>query len=336
MATPALLRPSPSLVDLLAQFPRRRVLVVGDLVADHYIYGQTERVSREAPVLIVRYESAEVKLGGAANAAANARSLGGQVTVVGAVGTDDMGAALKRLFRSEKIRVQAVSSAQVETETKTRILAGGVSTTRQQMLRLDRGGSTPLPRQVRTALVRNIREAAASADAVLVSDYGAGVIGEEVREVLRGLARDGLPVCVDSRYSLRDFHGFTVCKPNEPELESLIGAPLRTDAELIAAGRTLVKSLGCGALIVTRGRRGMAVFDAKGDVELIPVHGQAEAVDVTGAGDTVIATLTLALAAGAGFTDAARLANVAGSLVVQKQGTATIQADELERELPRK
>lgn len=336
MSNPAPIRRSPSLVDLLAHFPQRRVLVVGDLVADHYIYGQTERVSREAPVLIVRYESSDVKLGGGANAAANARSLGGQVTVVGALGTDEMGGALKRLFREDGIRLQAVTSAQVETETKTRILAGGVSTTRQQMLRLDRGGRAELPAKVRAALVRNIRLAAQSADAVLVSDYGAGVVGEEVRQALRELAREGLPVCVDSRYSLRNFHGFTVCKPNEPELESLIGSPLRTEAELLAAGKTLVKALDCGALLVTRGRRGMAVFTQEGTVDLIPVHGQADAVDVTGAGDTVIATLTLGLAAGASFGEAARLANVAGSLVVQKQGTATLLPEELRGELVRK
>lgn len=328
MASSLPLRRPRSLLELLARFPSRRVLVVGDLVADHYIYGQTERVSREAPVLIVRYESSDVKLGGGANAAANARTLGGRVAVVGALGSDEMGAALKRLFRAGGIAAQAVSSRAIATETKTRILAGGVSTTRQQMLRLDRGGRGTLPPKLRQALVRKIKEAAKSADAILVSDYGAGVVGEEVRDALRGLVAEGMPVCVDSRYALRDFHGFTLCKPNEPELENLVGAPLRTEAELIAAGRTVVKGLGCSALVVTRGRKGMAVF-TRGGVEFIPVHGQAEAVDVTGAGDTVIAALSLALGAGADFLDAGRLANVAGALVVQKQGTATVSPAEL-------
>ncbi len=322
--------PTSSLVPLTRSFPRRRVLVVGDLVADHYIYGQTDRVSREAPVLIVRWENSEVKLGGGANAAANVRSLGGQVTTVGAVGRDEMGRSLKRLFREADIRVQAVAG--VETETKTRIYAGGINTTRQQMLRVDRGMRAALPSRVRKGLARAVRDAAKDVDAVLVSDYGAGVVSEEVREVLRGLAGEGLPICVDSRYQLRQFAGFSLCKPNEPELQQLTGMVIRDEGDLIRAGHEVQRALGCRTLVVTRGRSGMVVFDGD-DVELVPVHGAAEAVDVTGAGDTVIAALTLALAAGSNVVDAARLANVAGALVVQKQGTATVSRDELIREL---
>jgi rfaE bifunctional protein kinase chain/domain len=307
--------------------------MVGDLVADHYIYGQTDRVSREAPVLIVRYESSDVKLGGGANVAANVRALSGQVTAVGALGQDEMGSALRRLFNEAGIRLHAVSGRGIETETKTRILAGGVSTTRQQMLRLDRGQRGSLPPRMRKALAKRVEEAARDADAVVVSDYGAGVLGDEVREVLRKLAGDGLPVCVDSRYALPSFVGMTVCKPNEPELEALAGRPVRTEAELLEAGHAAVRRLGCRALLVTRGRHGMALFDADGGVDRIPVHGAKSAVDVTGAGDTVIATFALSLAAGASFGEAARLANVAGSLVVQKPGTATVSRDELLGEL---
>jgi rfaE bifunctional protein kinase chain/domain len=322
-----------SLAQLPLAFARRRVLMVGDLVADHYIYGQTDRVSREAPVLIVRHESSEVKLGGGANVAANVRALSGQVTAVGVLGTDEMGRALRKLFDGAGIRLSAVSARGVETETKTRILAGGVNTTRQQMLRLDRGQRGPLPPRLRRALVKRVKEAAKDADAVVVSDYGAGVVGDEMREALRALAADGMPVCVDSRYSLSAFTGVTVCKPNEPELQSLVGRPLRTEAELLEAGHEVVRRLRCQALLVTRGRHGMALFDAKGGVDLVPVHGAKDAVDVTGAGDTVIAAFSLGLAAGGGFGDAARLANVAGSLAVQKLGTATVARDELLGEL---
>ncbi len=314
-------------------FVRRRVLVVGDLVADHYIYGQTDRVSREAPVLIVRHESAEVKLGGGANVAANLRALGGQVLAVGALGDDEMGRELRKLFRAGGIPLRAVGGAGVETETKTRILAGGVSTTRQQMLRLDRSRRTPLPVRARKELARQLMRAAQDVDAVVVSDYGAGVVGDELREALRALAAQGLPVCVDSRYALASFTGVTVCKPNEPELESLSGRPVRTEAELLEAGHAALRRLACQALLVTRGRHGMVLFDAAGHVERIPVHGQREAVDVTGAGDTVIATLALGLAAGGSYVQAAQLANVAGALVVQKQGTATVSRDELQAEL---
>lgn len=326
-------RAIPTLAQLPLAFARRRVLLVGDLVADHYIYGQTDRVSREAPVLIVRYEASEVKLGGGANVAANVRALSGQVTAVGVLGADEMGRALRKLFSEVDIELRAVSSRGVETETKTRILAGGVSTTRQQMLRLDRGQRGPLPPRLRRALVRRVEEAARDADALVVSDYGAGVVGEELRVALRKLAADGLPVCVDSRYGLSSFTGVTVCKPNEPELQALVGRPLRTEAELVEAGREVVRRQQCKALLVTRGRHGMALFDAEGGVDMIPVHGAKEAVDVTGAGDTVIAAFSLGLAAGGGFGDAARLANVAGALAVQKPGTATVARDELLDEL---
>ena len=326
-------RVSPSLVELPRVFARRRVLLVGDLVADHYIYGQTDRVSREAPVLIVRHEASEVKLGGGANVAANVRALSGKVTAVGVLGADEMGRALRGLFDEAEIELSAVSARGVETETKTRILAGGVNTTRQQMLRLDRGQRGPLPPKVRRQLVRRVEEAARDADVVVVSDYGAGVVGEEMREALRHLAAGGLPVCVDSRYGLASFTGVTVCKPNEPELQSLVGRPLRTEEELLQAGHEMVRQLDCQALLVTRGRHGMALFDAKGGVDLVPVHGAKEAVDVTGAGDTVIAAFALGLAAGGSYGAAARLANVAGALAVQKLGTATVAREELMGEL---
>jgi len=327
-------RPSlQTLASLARVFPQRRVLVVGDLVADHYIYGQTERVSREAPVLIVRYESAEVKPGAGANAAANVRSLGGQVTAIGLLGKDEMGRALRQQLKAARIQVRAVTAPGVPTETKTRILAGGVSTTRQQMLRLDRSLNGPLPVGVRRELAALITEAARSADAVVISDYGAGAVPEEAKGALRKLARAGLPVCVDSRYALRTFRGVTVCKPNEPELAALAGRPLRTEEELLEAGRALLAELECQSLLVTRGRHGMWVIERSGAVERIPVHGSEEAVDVTGAGDTVMAAFALGMAAGAGTLDAARIANVAGALAVMKPGTATVGQDELLREL---
>ncbi len=333
MRRPAKHPPLQTLAPLAHSFPQRRVLVVGDLVADHYIYGQTERVSREAPVLIVRYESAEVKAGAGANAAANVRSLGGQVTAIGLLGRDEMGRALRAQLKGAGIRVQAVSAPGVATETKTRILAGGVSTTRQQMLRLDRTRTDPLPLKVRQALTALITEEARKVDAVVVSDYGAGAVPEEARGALRKLARAGLPVCVDSRYALRSFRGVTVCKPNEPELAALVGRPLRSEGELLEAGRALLGELDCQSLLVTRGRLGMWVIERRGTVERIAVHGSHEAVDVTGAGDTVMAAFTLGMATGASTVEAARIANVAGALAVMKPGTATVSRDELLGEL---
>ncbi len=316
---------------LLDRFSRVRVLVVGDLLADHYVFGQTERVSREAPVLIVRHERDEVRLGGGANAAANARALGGRVTAIGVVGADPVGVQVKALFRAAGIALHAAPGKGLLTETRTRVLAGGQSTSRQQMLRIDRGATGPLPPAVRAALAQRVR--AARADVVLVSDYGAGVLGDETRAALRELARAGVPVVVDSRFALGRFTGLTVAKPNEPELAAFTGLPVTTEAQLERAGRAALRRLRCQVLLVTRGRRGMALFQRGQPTVALPVHGLAEAVDVTGAGDTVSATLALALGAGASPLEAAGLANVAGALVVQKQGTATVTRAELAREL---
>jgi rfaE bifunctional protein kinase chain/domain len=320
-------------VKRLPQFSAVRVLVVGDLVADQYLYGQTERISREAPVLIVRHERDEVKLGGAANVAANVRALGGQVTVVGTLGADAMGKAMRRLFSEQQIATQVVSGTSVATETKLRILAGGVSTSRQQMLRVDRGAEGPFPNSIRRALAKRMTEASQRVDVVVVSDYGAGVLNDETRAALEGIAARGTPVCVDSRFELNRFRQATVCKPNEPELAAVTGLPVSTDGEVDRAALKALELLGCRAVLVTRGKKGMALYERGKRAVRLPVHGAADAVDVTGAGDTVIATFALAVGARADFAEAARLANLAGGVVVQKAGTATVSRAELGREL---
>ena len=311
----------------LQRFKSLRVLVVGDLVADQYVYGQTERVSREAPVLIVRHERDEVKLGGGANVAANARALGARVTALGVLGPDDMGRAMRQLFKAQGIELVATPTD--VTETKTRVLAGGLSTSRQQMLRLDRGLVGPMNQKVAARLEKSLAGPLAEADVVIVSDYGAGVMTAGVRAVLQRAAAKGTKVCVDSRFSLSTYLGFTVCKPNEPELSLLTGMQVRDETELAAAAERALERLSCEVLLVTRGRRGMAVFSRGQRASFIGPTGPLEAVDVTGAGDTVSATFALAFGSGADPVEAARLANVAGSLVVQKQGTATVSAAEL-------
>lgn len=324
---------STPLLKIARRFAQVRVLVVGDLVADHYVFGQTERISREAPVPIVRYEREEVRLGGAANAAHNARTLGGKVTVVGALGRDPMGEQLGEQLTEAGITVRAVSSADIATETKTRVLAGGQNTTRQQMLRIDRGSSGALPLAVQRSLVKAIDAELADATVCIVSDYGAGVLDELTRAKLVRWAQGGGLLCVDSRFALGSFRGATVCKPNEPELAALTGQSLQTEGDLLAAGLMALEQLQCESLLVTRGRHGMAVFSRGGSATLIPVYGQEDAVDVTGAGDTVIAAVSLALGAKASAPVAARIANVAGALKVQKSGTATVSAAELLAEL---
>jgi rfaE bifunctional protein kinase chain/domain len=242
-----------------------------------------------------------------------------------------MGEAVRQRFAERGIGVVAVDAP--FTETKTRILAGGLNTSRQQMLRLDRGNTVPLPPAVSARLRQVLEEAAQGADAVLVSDYGGGVVGDATRATLRHLAGKGMLVSADSRYSLGKLTGFRAAKPNEPELAALTGLPVDDDRGLSRAAEEGLRLLEAQVLLVTRGRRGMALLERGGAVQLLPAHGTRAAVDVTGAGDTVMAAFTLGLAAGATPRVAAELANVAGALVVLKPGTAPVTADELAAEL---
>jgi rfaE bifunctional protein kinase chain/domain len=331
------MQPNAELRSIVDRFSEARIAVPGDLVADEYLYGETDRISREAPVLIVRYESNELKPGCGANAVANLCALGARVIPVGMVGDDETGARLRALLRDAGADVSGVLTASGHpTATKTRVLAGGKNTRRQQMLRIDRDGPASPPPALLPRLLRALKEAARDADAVMVSDYGAGLFSAPVIEAVLALAASGKLVCADSRYRLAQYRGVAVAKPNEVELEQLAGRPLDGDlAAIEEAGRDLLRMLRARTLLVTRGRAGMMLLRPGAPAALLPVHGSATAVDVTGAGDTVMAANTVALACGADPVDAARIANVAGALVVQKPGTATVTAAELRAELQR-
>jgi len=331
------MQPNAELRSLIDRFSAARIAVVGDLVADEYLYGETERVSREAPVLIVRYESSELKPGCGANAVANLCALGARVVPVGMVGDDETGARLRNLLREAGADVSGVLTASgFATATKTRVLAGGKNTRRQQMLRIDRDGPASPPPALLARLLRALKEAAGDVDAVMVSDYGAGLLSAPVVEAVLAIAQSGKLVCADSRYRLAQYRGVAVAKPNEVELEQLAGHPLGGDlAALEEAGRELLRTLRARSLLVTRGRAGMMLLRPSAPAALLTVHGSPTAVDVTGAGDTVMAVNTLGIACGADPLQAARLANVAGALVVQKPGTATVTVAELRKELLR-
>jgi rfaE bifunctional protein kinase chain/domain len=317
--------------DLIARFSRVRLVVVGDLVADEFIYGQIDRVSREAPVLILKYDSTEIVPGGAGNAAANAAALGARVRVIGAVGRDTAGDRLLAALPARADARGVVRARGFVTPVKTRILAGGVHSAKQQVVRIDRAGTRLTDagrRQIEGALSR----ALAHADAVIVSDYGGGVATPELWRRAFAAARLRRPpfVLADSRYALSEFAGLTACTPNEAEVEALTGMKINEDrAVLELSGRALLDRLGCRAVLVTRGSRGMALFEPGRPTDHIPIVGSDQIADVTGAGDTVIATFTLALASGASFAEAARLANHAGGVVVMKRGTATVSREEL-------
>jgi D-glycero-beta-D-manno-heptose-7-phosphate kinase len=324
-ANPARLR------QILARARRVRLLVVGDLVADEYIYGRIDRVSREAPVLILRYDSTEIVPGGAGNAASNAAALGARVEVIGAVGTDDAGRRLLAAIPRPATLTSVTRLRGYVTPVKTRILAGGIHSAKQQVVRMDRAGSrpgAPVIAKLERALARALRRA----DAVIVSDYGGGLVTPAFwrRAVESAKLKKPPLVLVDSRYSLTSFTGMTACTPNESEVEALLGVRINDDLSVLErAGRALLAQLRCRAVLVTRGGRGMALFESGQPTDHIPIVGSDEVADVTGAGDTVIATFAVALAAGASFAEAARLANHAGGLVVMKRGTATVNAAEL-------
>jgi rfaE bifunctional protein kinase chain/domain len=315
-------------------FQGRRVLVVADLVADEFVYGRVQRVSREAPVLILQYEQAEVRLGGGANAVHNIRTLGGAPLPLGLVGRDPHGARLRALLRRKGIATSRVAAPpRYVTPVKSRILGGGTHSTKQQIVRLDRAGSLPLAASTVRAVARRLRAFRGPIDAVLVSDYGFGLVTPELVRAAVALARRRkVPVTVDSRFALLGFRGMTAVTPNEPEVEAALGVTIGHDlGRLESAGRALLRRLGVKAVLVTRGGDGMALFEPGKPTLQIPIHGSDQVADVTGAGDTVIATFTLALAAGATPAEASLLANYAGGIVVMKHGTATVSAAELRR-----
>jgi rfaE bifunctional protein kinase chain/domain len=316
---------------ILARFRRVRIVVVGDLIADEFIYGRVERVSREAPVLILHYDATEVVPGGAANAASNAAALGAHVEVIGVLGRDEPGRRLLQALSRGSATSGIVQTARFSTPVKTRILAGGVHSAKQQVVRIDRAGGRVTP-ALRRRVARALARAMTRADAVIMSDYGGGLVTPDLwQRVHVGAKRTRAPLLlVDSRYALADFRGLTACTPNESEVEALLGIQIGDDrGALERAGRMLLERLACRAVLITRGSRGMALFEPGCPTDQIPIVGSDQIADVTGAGDTVIAAFSVALAAGATYGEAARLANYAGGLVVMKRGTATVSAEEL-------
>ena len=319
-------------MDLLDAFPALRVAVVGDLIADEFIYGRVSRVSREAPVLILQYGSTEILPGGAGNAANNIAALGARARLIAFAGKDEPGKRLRTELRHVDTK-GVLRPAGYCTPVKTRILAGGVHTTKQQIVRIDRVVSTEYDAKTRKEFARAALKAAGECDAVLLSDYGTGLVTPELASALARKVRSkrrSVPILVDSRYDVLSYRGLTACTPNESEVEQVFGVKIDDNLTVLErAGRAMLKRTGMKAVLITRGSRGMALFEAGRPTIHLPIYGSDEVADVTGAGDTVIATLTLAVAAGASFEEAARLANFAGGLVVMKRGTATVSVDEL-------
>ena len=318
---------------IIDRFRRRRVVVLGDLLVDEFVHGDIVRVSREAPVLILNHTRTVVVPGGGGNAVANLRALDAAPVPVGRIGRDESGRRLLAAFREDRIPISGIVVDPIwETPTKSRVLAGGIHTRRQQIVRIDRGArpAAEVP-QTPAGLGVKLRRALGRAEGMLVADYGYGAASPAlVNRYGPALIGKGIPVTVDSRTRSLLFGNMTACTPNQEELEQAAGVELtEEDGAVTTAGRAVLKRTGHQAILVTRGAAGMILLEKGRPGFRIPAYGGDEVADVTGAGDTVIAVFTLALAAGGSFREAAVLANHAAGLVVLKAGTATIGREEL-------
>jgi len=317
---------------IVESFSKVTITVVGDLVADEFVFGEISRISREAPVLILRYRERTVTPGGGANAVNNLADLGVNVLPVGIVGNDEAGRALLRVFRRKHIPLSGVLKDKSHaTVTKTRILAGMTHTWRQQVVRVDREPEAEPSPHLTRELVLAAREYLHASDALLFSDYGYGAATPAILDAIREKnGTKGVPVVLDSRHRMLQYSGVTAATPNEPEVEEALGIQIGQEwPRLCTAAAQLTSRLKLKSLVITRGHDGMVAFEGKHKPVDIPIFGSDEVTDVTGAGDTVIATFTAAVAAGATTAEAAHLANYAGGIVVMKRGTATVSQQEL-------
>jgi rfaE bifunctional protein kinase chain/domain len=337
---------APRLNALMDRFSEARVLVAGDLTLDEFLTGQVERLSREAPVLILRHEETRQIPGGGANAIYNLAKLGAQVKAVGLVGKDEQGAVLRRIFESAGIDTAGILlDGDRPTVTKTRISGHARQSVTQQIVRVDRKSDAPADPDLQLALAAHIRQQLDTVDAVVCSDYGDGVLSAPVIEAA---LQHSLTV-VDTQIDLHRFAGATVFTPNLPEAEKAVGYGIgKGDSQsvrasgaehfpagnrLSQAGADLLRLTQAQHVLITRGEEGMSLFSQDGSQQSVPAFNRTDVFDVTGAGDTVVAALTLGLIVGAAPIEAAMLGNLAASIVVRQFGTATTSVSEMKAAL---
>jgi len=321
------------LVKLLDHFDNARILVLGDFILDEFVFGEISRVSREAPVLILKYQETKTCPGGGANTVANIAALGAKVTPLGVTGDDASAEQLLALWPDDTVEKRfVIRDPAFRTTRKVRILAGSFHSYQQQVVRLDYESALTLNQQVELKILDSLRRVLPDSDALVISDYSLGNLTSAVRREAIRFARElEIPVIVDSRDNPHKYPGATTITPNITEVEKTLDVKIGRDLEkLESVGREILQEWDLNSLLVTRGKLGLSLIDRDQTLHL-EAHGSADAVDVTGAGDTVAATYTTALASGAPPDDAARLANIAGGLVVMKKGTATVSPGELRR-----
>jgi rfaE bifunctional protein kinase chain/domain len=323
------------LLDLIDKIKPASILVVGDLILDQFIAGEVTRMSREAPIPIVNKKSEDFIPGGAANTANNIVALHGKAYSLGTIGDDFSGIKLKEVLNKNKVNTDALVLDQNNpTTTKTRISAYSKQSVKQQVARYDTLPTPPLSKEIEEILAKNIESFTENIDTILISDYENGVISETVIKKCVELAnKKQKNIVVDSQGKLSKFQNALILTPNQPEAEDVVGYKIKDKESLERAGSDLLKMTNAQGVLITRGPEGMSLFEKNGDRTHIPAFNKTEVFDVTGAGDTVVATLSLALASGIPMKEAILLANLAASIVIRRFGTSTTSLEEMKQVL---
>lgn len=325
------------LADLVKNLGNAKILVVGDLALDEMVYGDTERISREAPVLILQHTHTKFILGGASNAAHNVADVnGGKVSVIGVIGDDYQANDLKQAFCEANIDCSSLITDKTrKTITKTRISGSCSHSITQQIVRIDRQTNAPISKETEKKLIDEIEKLVPQHDAVILSDYHIGTLSDNVISAVISTAKKfNKKVVVDAQRDLNRYYGVTSMTPNLPDTQKHVGFYLKNKEDFMKAGNILLEQSGAEAALITCGADGMVVVDNNGKYTHIPVFNKAEVFDVTGAGDTVTALYTLALAAGAEPVYAAIIGNIAAGIVVKQYGCATTSVDEIIKSIP--
>lgn len=328
------------LVSCIENLTKAKVLVVGDLALDEMIYGDTERISREAPVLILQHTHTKLNLGGASNAANNAATInGGKVAVIGVIGEDYQAEQLISAFKKARVDTSyLVHDKTRKTVTKTRISGSCSHSITQQIVRIDRQTNAPISEGTEKRVIENIERAISHYDAVILSDYHIGTLTQKIIDRTIELAnKHGKTIVVDAQRDLDNYKNVTSMTPNLPDTQKFVGPKfgifIKDEATMKEAGKKLLEATNAKSVLVTCGSEGMVVFEADGNISKIPVFNKAEVFDVTGAGDTVTAVFAMALASGAEPEYAAIIGNIAASIVIKHFGCATTSVDEILKNL---